>query len=407
MPDTALVDPPDQEIPTSGLKLSLDRLSDGAICNGSSGVFSTPEFANAVKDADLLLSYAASTGRLPDLAPEGVVRDLVSARQACEAGDVSASVAVAFWMAYSRLSSLTHPITAASIKACSKVSLRAAKAGAIILVMMIISFSIFLFMSNSIASDTAELIDQQNSAALKLWSDLQTLKATIAAQQAPGAAQVTLPAAMQGGAAAERVFEQTVEFARKNSLLLQSAGKLHSWFEFWEKEASPAVIALGEGNADGITNVRVSPDLSSPEQIKAEVVKQIEAYQSIRDYALALYKTNSIIYGGVTTYVLPAIYALLGAFLYGFRLYSRLIRRQEYLRSAAHSARYYIAAIAGLVVGLFGSLLPKSLALSPLAVAFLTGYAVEAFFSKLDDLIAKMRGNASVATASTQELGSD
>jgi hypothetical protein len=40
----------------------------------------------------------------------------------------------------------------------------------------------------------------------------------------------------------------------------------------------------------------------------------------------------------------------------------------------------FIAAIAALVVGLFGSLLPKSLALRPLAIAFLVGYAVELFF---------------------------
>src|SRR6185312_15076279 len=106
-----------------------------------------------------------------------------------------------------------------------------------------------------------------------------------------------------------------------------------------------------------------------------------------------LYKTNTLIYGGISTYLLPTIYALLGAFLYGFRFYSRLIRKKEYLRSAAHSARYFIAAIAGLVVGLFGSLLPKSLALPPLAVAFLVGYAVEAFFSRLDDLIRKLKGN--------------
>ena len=83
---------------------------------------------------------------------------------------------------------------------------------------------------------------------------------------------------------------------------------------------------------------------------------------------------------------------MLGAFLYGFRMYSRLIRRKEFLPSAAHSARYFIAAIAGLVVGLFGSLLPKSMALPPLAMAFLVGYAVEAFFSRLDELIRRLKG---------------
>ena len=135
----------------------------------------------------------------------------------------------------------------------------------------------------------------------------------------------------------------------------------------------------------------ISPAVARPSEVLTEIENQIKAYQFIRNYALALVKTDSIIYGGITTYLLPTVYALLGAFLYGFRLYSRLIRRKTYLRSAAHSARYYIAAIAGLVVGLFGSLLPKNLALPPLAVAFLVGYGVEAFFSRLDDLIAKFK----------------
>jgi hypothetical protein len=91
---------------------------------------------------------------------------------------------------------------------------------------------------------------------------------------------------------------------------------------------------------------------------------------------------------------------LLGAFLYGFRYYSRLIRRKEFLPSVADSARYFIAAIAGLVIGLFGSLLPKSLSLPPLAVAFLVGYAVEAFFSRLDGLIRNLKGDEDAASAS-------
>ena len=51
-------------------------------------------------------------------------------------------------------------------------------------------------------------------------------------------------------------------------------------------------------------------------------------------------------------------------------------------------------------MGLFGSLLPKSLSLPPLALAFLLGYAVEAFFSRLDGLIRKLKDYGDVASAS-------
>jgi hypothetical protein len=125
--------------------------------------------------------------------------------------------------------------------------------------------------------------------------------------------------------------------------------------------------------------------------IAKEIVNQIAAYQRIRDYAISVYKTNTIIYGGISTYLLPTIYALLGAFPYGFRYDSRLIREKRYLRSGANNTRYFIAAIAGLVIGLFGSVLPKNISLPALAVAFLVGHAVEVFFSRLDSLATSLK----------------
>ena len=198
----------------------------------------------------------------------------------------------------------------------------------------------------------------------------------------------------------DRVFQDTVEFARRNQWLLQSAIKLHYWYNYWWTDYDTLRVTFnaefGDKDALGrVDHLMVSPEITTSDEIAREVINQIKVYQLLRDYAQLLYTNDSIIYGGITTYLLPTIYALLGAFLYGFRLYSRLMRRTTYLRSAAHSARFFIAAIAGLVIGLFGSLLPQSLALSPLAVAFLVGYAVEAFFSWLDDIIGKLKNVAS------------
>jgi hypothetical protein len=145
--------------------------------------------------------------------------------------------------------------------------------------------------------------------------------------------------------------------------------------------------------------LNVRPELSTFTEIEKEAVYQIRAYQYIRDYALGLCKIDMLIYSSLSTYFLPTVYALLGAFLYGFRFYSRLIRRKAFLPCVAHSARYFIAAIAGLVIGLFGSLLPKSVSLPPLVVAFLVGYAVEAFFSRLDGLIRNLKRNEDATSA--------
>jgi hypothetical protein len=351
----------------------------------------TPEFHAALNDAEVLLRYAAGNAQLPAVTPANMVQDIVAARQAWQSHRVTATVAIGFWIAYANLSKLTKPVTAASLLACEAASLRGEKIRATILVLIIIVFSVFLFMNNSTANETAELIEQQNAAALKLWANLQILRSS-AAEQSPAASHAPSTLENQSGTAfVNRAFEDAVEFSRRSQQLLQSASKLHFWFNPWWTNIDVGSVRFDKDNPDGITHLLISPGTSQPNEIQAEVENQIKAYQFIRNYALALDKTDSIIYGGITNYVLPTVYALLGAFLYGFRLCSRLIRRKTYLHSAAHSARYYIAAIAGLVVGLFGSLLPKNLALSPLAVAFLVGYGVEAFFSRLDDLIAKFK----------------
>jgi hypothetical protein len=349
--------------------------------------FATPDFHAALNDAEVLLRYAAGNAQLPAVMPGDMVQDIVFARQAWETHRVTAPVAIGFWVAYANLSKLTRPVTAASLRACEAASLLGEKIRATILVLVIIAFSVFLFMNNTTASETADLIEQQNAAALKLWANLQILRST-------SAEHTTTPSALEsqsGAAFVNRAFEDAVEFSRKNQWLLQSASKLHFWFNPWWTNIDIRSVTFDKENPDGITHLLISPSTSQPSDIQAELENQIKAYQFIRNYALALDKTDSIIYGGITTYVLPTVYALLGAFLYGFRLCSRLIRKKTYLHSAAHSARYYIAAIAGLVVGLLGSLLPKNLALPPLALAFLVGYGVEAFFSRLDDLIARFK----------------
>ena len=361
----------------------------------------TPDFQAAVAEAGRLLEHAVSAGLVPEQGPnaqqsaEALVRDVVAAQEATRAGRLNSQIVIAFWIAYGRLARMVDPVTAASLGASKQISLVGMKIRSAFLVAAIILFSIFLFMSNATLNDTYELIDQQNTAALKLWSDIQLLRTSGgAAHDGVAGGGPTLQAAV----ITEREFEEMVEFSRRSAWLLQSASRLNFWF-------TPPWLKLSINDVtfpkDGPAHLNVPPDLlPTADAIELEAVNQIKAYQNIRDYALGLYKIDTLIYSSLSTYLLPTVYAVLGAFLYGFRFYSRLIRRKEYLPSAAHSARYYIAAIAGLVVGLFGSLLPKSLSLPPLAVAFLVGYAVEAFFSRLDDLIRKFKVADAPASAS-------
>jgi len=88
---------------------------------------------------------------------------------------------------------------------------------------------------------------------------------------------------------------------------------------------------------------------------------------------------------------------LLGTCAYLLRSFKRHIRDQTYIPHYANSARFIIAAIGGAVVGLFNNFsITQGPSISPLAVAFLVGYAVDVFYTFLDGLLQKFIKNGLV-----------
>jgi hypothetical protein len=130
--------------------------------------------------------------------------------------------------------------------------------------------------------------------------------------------------------------------------------------------------------------------LSVPLDPAQEWSDKIKAYQDIRTYAKDVQQMNLMFYGAITAYLLPILYALLGACAYALRSLSQQIRARTYTSTCADFARIIIAVIAGLVVGLFNNF-TQGISLSPLAVAFLVGYGVEIFFSFLDTFLETLR----------------
>jgi hypothetical protein len=79
------------------------------------------------------------------------------------------------------------------------------------------------------------------------------------------------------------------------------------------------------------------------------------------------------------------LYALLGACAAVLRAFSKQVEARTFAPSYATPARFVIAGIGGSVVGLFNNVaIGQGLSLSPLAVAFLIGYATDIFFSFLE-----------------------
>jgi putative flippase GtrA len=69
--------------------------------------------------------------------------------------------------------------------------------------------------------------------------------------------------------------------------------------------------------------------------------------------------------------------------------------------SRTNWARFLIAGIGGAVVGLFNFAMTQGTSISPLAIAFLVGYAVDVFFSFLEGLLQTFTKSKAPAPAAT------
>ena len=266
-----------------------------------------PSFTEALHDAEILLAYAAESGRLPREKASlgknvsvGIVDGILDARLALEAQALTKDVQRRFWVALSELSRIAHPVSAASLAACARYPIRWMKLRVLVLASAVILGSIGLFMNNSTGDEVMQLIDQQNAAALKLWSDLQYFRI----EEAPGG-----PAGLGGGGVSERrafagaaqpqaatvphltpdeLMGEIVEFSRKSNWLLETAGRLNYWFNPGTLTVDVAPVVFDKNNPHHVDHLNVPPGITTTQAIVEEGLSQIVAYQLIRNFALAV-----------------------------------------------------------------------------------------------------------------------
>jgi hypothetical protein len=182
---------------------------------------------------------------------------------------------------------------------------------------------------------------------------------------------------------------ELVEFSRRNATLIYTADRLSipkSIKHFFVSENLMHRIhhlQVTDGSDTKIDHFTINPTYSSVSQLAAEGEYQIRLYQAIRDQAQDLSGTWQGLIAGITTYLLPVLYAVLGAFLYTFRSW----HRSEKYQSPDCTSRVLMAGIAGIAIGALNDLFPKELLFSPLAMAFIAGYSIDVLTSRLDTLI--------------------
>jgi Mn2+/Fe2+ NRAMP family transporter len=109
-----------------------------------------------------------------------------------------------------------------------------------------------------------------------------------------------------------------------------------------------------------------------------------------------------VFYGAFAACLLPLLYAVLGTCAYLLRQFEQQTSAKTFIPSRANSARFLIAAIAGAVVGPFNFTISQGASISPLAIGFLAGYAIDVFFSFLEALT---KSNAASPSAASPARG--
>jgi hypothetical protein len=333
----------------------------------------------ALQDAQRLLKYAAEAG--VDIDPQ--VRHDVAQARASSGGAWSEEAAVSLLTALTQLAVELKPVTAESLKAChdeSQHTVRNYLRWAICLALVIVPFSIGSFVTSGFSDAISKDVVNANALAVKLVAQLHP-------SDVPAAAKVegAVPAAavMTPGLSVAEVVTELQEFAALIRSIDYRARRLNAFVFFLEKDP----FGEARGNAARLHRIfQLPPEL--PSHLEDAVDDRVVRYQDVRYFAQSLQEDVAMFYGAVATCLLPVLYALLGTCAFLLRTFEKEMTRRTYVPSSANSARFLIAAISGGVVGLFNNLTAvQGASIPPLAIAFLSGYAVDVFFSFLESLM--------------------
>ena len=358
----------------------------------------------ALNETNMLLAYAASSGIT--IEPD-VSEAIAQARAAHEKHSWNADIEARFWPAKSKLGLSVKPVTVESLAAgaigAAANATRRNFLRTVALSAIIVPISIVMFINTAISNDVANLLKENDAAAIAVHEQLVNYQSAL--EQTARTTGVS-PGLSQSGNAAHPVsqallspnlVEKLAQFARVSRQIFAES-KVLNLFVF-NTSAEPVWAGpCDTGTADFRKecekirrdnlelDVRAGDRAGPYPSITDQGFVKLAAYQDIRAFARQTQQMNMVIYGAITAYVLPVAYALLGACAFVLRNVAAQTGTKTYQPSYSNRARLIIALIAGTVVGLFNNF-TQGVSVSPLAIAFLVGYAVEVFFSFLDAFV--------------------
>jgi hypothetical protein len=347
----------------------------------------TQALAAAAEDAEALLRFAAQSGI--EISAETIA---IIVRVRARKGPMTPEVVAAFYAAYARLAAKLSPVTIETLRVpekCTRRILRRNGLLSVALATVVMACSITTFLTTSMSTDIETGIAHANELSVKLHDQ-------VGPPRVPAdAGEICLPPRSPPDPAipsrdATVLTAELQDFASTIRALLTAATNLEKLN--LRHETSPLDMPLAD--SPWVTRPRdmlqLHPELIDP---RAEAFCKIYAYEEVRSFAKNVRADTLAIYGALAAYLLPMLYAVLGASAFAMRDFSdRVKRRTLHPSSWGNTARTIAAMTAGAIISLFGSL-GQGLSLSPLALAFLVGYGVEAFFAFLDSLLATFNIN--------------
>jgi len=363
----------------------------------------TADFARTADDAMCLLVHAARVGKDVD---DTTRNSILRARAATGAG-WDETVGTNLLAAFTKLAAELSPVTADSLRESSDSStgptVRSLRTWTCILAFPIILFSVLAFVSSAISSAIRTDITTANELAVKLRSELGTPEAPTGGTPEKPA----LPTGLNEG-------EVTTQLQLYASTLraIDARGRQLNWFVFrmvrdpfaqhrWNRKLSEDANETHQRELKKM--FQLSVDFRDNPQAALDELTTV--YQDVRSFGQNILDLVSVSYGAITACLLPVLYALLGTCAYLLRSFEEEVRTLTFtpLSRANNWARFLIAGIGGAVVGLFSNFtITQGASISPLAIAFLLGYAVDVFFSFLEGLLqafTKRKGSAISPTA--------
>jgi hypothetical protein len=337
-------------------------------------------FDTALGDAERLLKHAAEVG----IEVDQDTRDHVLEARAARGGPWSEETTANLLTSLTKLSSSLKPVTAESLRAYEDgtgPTVRTYWLVAICLAVIIVPFSIVSFVSTAISNVTRTDIATANDLAVKLRAQLGPPPPG-SSTGAPGSAIATPPVPLPPGLNEVDVITELQQFASTIRAVDARARQLNVLVFHAEKDPFASIRKDPKAIHDTFQLPTGLPNFAVAASDRTLV------YQDVRYFAQSALDDVSFFYGAATSCILPVLYALLGTCAYLLRTFEQQIANRTFTRSVADSARFLIAGIGGAVVGLFNSFtITQGASIPPLAIAFLVGYAVEVFFSFLENLL--------------------